>query len=208
MLHACVLNERPPLPKYASTWEVSTVLTYLSQLGHNKNLTSVLTKKLTMLLALVLAHRSSDLKRLTLQGRKYTANGVYLMPMALGKQFQPGSQQGMQPIFIAAFTEDLSLCPLLCLQQYEETTKELRPEDGSQQLLIATVAPHKPVASSTIARWLKEVLNASGVDVSIFQAHSTRGASTSAAAMAGVTTIMEQAGWSQQSTFCRYYCCN
>ena len=88
------------------------------------------------------------------------------MPMGLAKQCRPGSQQGMQPIFIAAFTEDLSLCPLLCLQQYEETPKELKPKDGSQQLLIGTVAPHKPVASSTIARWLKEVLNASGVDVS------------------------------------------
>ena len=97
------------------------------------------------------------------------------MPMGLGKQCQLGLQQGMQPIFIAAFTEDPSLCPLLCLQQYEETTKELRPKDGSQQLRIATVAPHKPVVSSTIARWLKEVVNASGVDVSIFQAHSTRG---------------------------------
>jgi len=38
-----------------------------------------------------------------------------------------------------SITEDPSLCPLLCLQQYEETTKELRPKDGSQQLLIATV---------------------------------------------------------------------
>lgn len=81
------------------------------------------------------------------------------MPMGLAKHCRLGSQQGMQPVFIAAFTEDPSLCPLLCLQQYDETTKELRPKDDSQ-LLIATVAPHKPVVSSTIARWLKEVLNA------------------------------------------------
>ena len=123
------------MPKYASTSEVSTVLTYLSQLGQNKKLTlSVLTKKLTMLLALVLAHRPSDLKRFLFQGRKYTPNGASLMPMGLGKQCRPGSQQGMQPIFIAAYTEDPSLCPLFCLQQYEETTKEVRPKDGSQQL--------------------------------------------------------------------------
>ena len=73
------------------------------------------------------------------------------MPMGLGKQCWPGSQQGMQPTIIAAFIEDPSLCPLLCLQQYEETAKELRPKDGSQQLLTATVAPHKPAVSSTIA---------------------------------------------------------
>ena len=94
-------NERPPLPKYASTWEVSTVLTNLSQLGQNKNLTlSVLTKKLTMLLALVLGHRSSDLKRLLLEGRKYTANGVYLMPMGLGKQCRPDHSRACSPYLL------------------------------------------------------------------------------------------------------------
>ena len=94
-------NERPPLQKNASTWEVSTVLTYLSQLGQNKNLTlSVLTKKLTMLLALVLAHRSSDLKRLTSKAENTHENGVYLMPIGLGKQCWPGSQQGYSPYLL------------------------------------------------------------------------------------------------------------
>ena len=67
--------------------------------------------------------------------------------------------------------------------------------------------PHKPVSSATIARWLREVLRLAGIDVSIFSAHSVRGASTSAAAGAGVTTndILKAADWSSDSVFRRFY---
>jgi hypothetical protein len=45
---------------------------------------------------------------------------------------------------------------------------------------------------------LKSVLTSSGVDTSVFSAHSTRGASTSGASQAGVTTqqILSTADWS------------
>ena len=61
-----------------------------------------------------------------------------------------------------------------------------------------------------IEAWIKRVkrvLKDSGVDVSRFSAHSTRGTSTSTAAAAGISTleIMERAGWSNQSTFERFY---
>ena len=58
-----------------------------------------------------------------------------------------------------------------------------------------------------MARWLKSLLEASGIDTSIFGAHSVRGASSSAAASAGISTadILKAAGWSSQSTFERFY---
>ena len=65
-------------------------------------------------------------------------------------------------------------------------TSTLRKE--SDQLFVAIIKPHKPIAPCTIARWLKEVLKLSGVDVSIFTAHSTRSTSASAAADSRVTT--------------------
>ena len=63
----------------------------------------------------------------------------------------------------------------------------------SCKLFVAIKKPHKPVASCTIACWLKEMLKIAGIDASIFSGHSDRGASTSAAAGAGVTMndIME-----------------
>ena len=72
---------------------------------------------------------------------------------------------------------------------------------------MAIVKPHKPVSPCTIARWLKEVLKLSGIDVSVFTAYSTRSASASAAADSGVTTndILKAADWSTESVFRRFY---
>ena len=198
-------NTRPPMPKYEKTWEVHRVTVYLRSLGENSDLgLKLLTHKLAMLLALVSAHRSSDLVRLTLQGKRQTPSGIFLKPSGLAKQSRPGQEKGISPVFIPAFLEDSRLCQVRCLEAYERATGTLR---SHQQLFLGVVAPHKPVCSSTIARWLKEVLKASGIDTAVFSAHSTRGASASSAALAGVSTqdIMNRAGWSQQSTFCKFY---
>ena len=70
---------------------------------------------------------------------------------------------------------------------------------------MAMVKPYLPVASCTIARWLKKVLEETGIDVNIFSAHLVRGASSSTAALAGVTNkdILEAADW--RRCFC-YTC--
>jgi len=46
-----------------------------------------------------------------------------------------------------------------------------------------------------------------GIDTSIFKAHSTRGAATSAAAAPGITTadILKAADWSSESVFTKFY---
>ena len=45
-------HERPPLPRYTSTWDVNKVLQYLKSLGPSNGLTlKQLTHKLVMLLA-------------------------------------------------------------------------------------------------------------------------------------------------------------
>ena len=48
--------------------------------------------------------------------------------------------------------------------------------------------PHKPVSSTTIARWLKVLCGRARVNMEIFKAHSIRSASTLVAAAASVTT--------------------
>ena len=69
------------------------------------------------------------------------------------------------------------------------------------------IKPHLLVTSSTIARWLKEVIRDAGIDTNIFKAHSVRAASTSAAAMLGISTneILEATDSSTESTFQRFY---
>ena len=72
--------------------------------------------------------------------------------------------------------------------------------EGRLKLLVAIIKPHKAV-------WLKSLLEASGIDISIFNAHSVWGASSSAAVSAGISTsdILKAVGWSSESTFLRFY---
>ena len=83
------------------------------------------------------------------------------------------------------------------LNVYEGKTENLEPR-GKTRLFLTVVKPHKPVCSSTLARWLKFLLEQVVIDTGIFKAHSVRGAP--AAANAGVTTadILKAADWSHR----------
>ena len=72
---------------------------------------------------------------------------------------------------------------------------------------LSWIGKHLPVSSSSIARWLKTCLSESGIDTSIFKAHSVRSASSSKAAASGITTadILQAADWSSESTFEKFY---
>ncbi|KAI8508664.1 myoblast fusion [Branchiostoma belcheri] len=100
---------------------------------------------------------------------------------------------------------------LVCLHIPERISKaDFFPSErrgGEQKLFISFSRPHRPVGSATLARWVKSVLGTAGVDTATFSAHSTRGASTSAATAAGVSlhSIMNAADWSRESTFLKYY---
>ena len=182
------------------------MLSYLEGLGSNDSLSlKLLTQKLAMLLALVLAHRSSDLVRLTLQGHAYTPEGVVLPCRGLAKQTKPGNEKSLQPVVIASFEKEC-WCPVECLRVYERATAGFRHSEATMQLFLAVVPPHLPVTSPTIARWIKKSLENAGLDHS-FTAHSTRSAASTAAAMSGISTkeIMERAGWSCEDTFCKFY---
>jgi hypothetical protein len=62
------------------------------------------------------------------------------------------------------------------------------------------------VGNSTIGRWIKTVLSASGIDINKFKAHSTRAATVSKAAKFITTDeILDHIGWSQESNFQKYY---
>ena len=76
-----------------------------------------------------------------------------------------------------------------------------------KQLFISYVKPHRSVTRTSIARWIKLIMQKSGIDVSIFQPHSTRSASTSTAFQQGVSVpdILKKADWSNASVFHRFY---
>ena len=88
-----------------------------------------------------------------------------------------------------------------------DQTHSFQSKEGSQRLFVIWIKPHLPVSSASIARWLKACLEISGIETSIFKAHSIRSASASAAKNGGVTTreILQTADWSTESVFQKFY---
>ena len=138
----------------------------------------LLAYKLVMLIASTRPSRSADLAALSVSKCQFKPEGVSFLPSGLAKQSRQGKP--LTDIFFASFPDNKELCPVEILRQYMAVTFPLRKE--SDQLFVAIIKPHKPVAPCTISRRLKEVLKLSDVDVSMFTAHSTRSASASAAA--------------------------
>ena len=199
-----VFHQRPPQPRYTQTWDVRAVTSYIRSMGANNSLSlQRLTHKLAMLMALTRPSRSADLANLDLNHRTYSAEGVTFLPTVLSKQSRQ-RKHGTEFFFPSYSLDDL-LCPVLALREYESRTEELRGPHST--LFLGVTKPHKPVCSSTIARWLKTFLGKAGIDTEIFKAHSVRSASTSAAAMAGITTndILKAADWSSETVFQKFY---
>ena len=89
------------------------------------------------------------------------------------------------------------------LEAYQARTETVR---NSTQLLISHIRPFGPITSQTFSRWLRKSLNLAGIDHR-FTGHSTRSASSSSAAEAGLPleTILEAADWSSARTFEWFY---
>ena len=202
-------NARPPMPRYECTWDVNRVLDYIISLGENDNLAlKQLTFKLTMLLALACAGRSSDLHAFDVNFMKLQENEVCFTLAKLTKS----RRRGKPPLkmVIHEFPENTRLCVLLTLKAYLLRTKNFRertPRSDRSQLLLSFVEPHKAVVSCTIAGWLVKLMTEAGIDTETFRAHSVRGASTSKAAAKGLSCkeILAMAKWKREATFYKHY---
>ena len=198
---------RPPQPRLFTTWSVMTVLRYLKSLSPPEDLNlKQLTLKVVMLSALVSAARCSFLHQMDLNLSYFRNDGyVFLVP---GLVKGPKPHKPHLEIFLPSFPPDASLCVASYLKRYIDITSTKRNNSSSRNFLfISYVKPHKAVKTSSISRWLKNVLRLSGIDTSQFSAHSTRSASSTLAANCGVSIsdIMKVADWSRAGTFKKFY---
>ena len=98
-----------------------------------------------------------DPTNLDIRFRHYSPERVTFQSAKLAKQSR--QKKPVRDLFFPKFEQNKKLCPVLTLQEYEKRTTDKRSPNGSRQLLIAMIRPHKSVSSSTVARWLKRVLN-------------------------------------------------
>ena len=112
---------------------------------------------------------------------------------------------GTNPTLVLPFFSDARVCPARALLAYVRASAPFRGDTTA--LFIVSCPPYRPAAKDTLARWLRDVLAESGVDVS-FKAHSARHAATSKAKCRSLPldVIRRAAGWtSSSSVFGRFY---
>lgn len=176
------------------------MLKYLSSLFPLENLSlKLLTLKLTALIALSTAPRAQTLVSLNLDCMTIMDSKIVFYFKNLLKT----SKQGKSYILELCHYENENLCVMHTLLHYLDRTKCHRK---SQQLLLS-YCTFKPVCSSTIARWLKSVLNDSGSNIEQYKAHSFRSAAVSAAFSRGCSLelILKTADWSSAKNFKKFY---
>jgi hypothetical protein len=199
---AC-FNSRPQLSKLTVTWDVDIVLAYLKSLSPVKSIPmSLLTHKVVMLLLLLSGQRGQSLHLLDVRNMKLTDSRATFQLGDLIKQSRPGS--GIPELAFKAYAPDRRLCIITTLRAYLSRTEATRSD--CTQLLLTYRKPVHAASRDSIRRWTKAVLQQAGVDLSIFRPHSTRSASTSkVATKLPLSTILATAGWSNESTFTKYY---
>ena len=84
-------------------------------------------------------------------------------------------------------------------------TSTLRKEET--QLLISFQKPHKAVSRYTNSRSIKSVIEGAGIDVDLYEAHTTRSASSSYAKQNNTTidVVIKTAGWENNKTLHVFY---
>ncbi|XP_048478014.1 uncharacterized protein LOC125488734 [Plutella xylostella] len=184
-----VFRSRPSLPKYANTWDPQIVLSHISKwTPHTELSLEKLTKKLVSLLALCTAHRVQTFSLIKLSNIIISDSGVKINIVDLIKTSGPGRDQPV--LYLPYFNDNLDICPATTLVDYISFTKELR-STSSDHLLITVKRPHRNATAQSISRWIKQVLQESGVDAAVFSAHSARHAATALTYSAGSATQSE-----------------
>jgi hypothetical protein len=199
-----IFNKRPPLPRYVFTWPVGTVFRYLKAIGQNQDLSlRLLSMKTAILIALVSADRGATITHLSIKFMVQTTDGIRFLVAKPTKTSRPGS--GVREIVLKKYSADKRICPVNAIKRYIAVTNGLRGRED--QLFVSFLKPHKAVVSSTVARWIKGIMSAAGIDVSVFKPHSTRSASTSSACRQGVSIpdILKTGDWASATTFQRFY---
>ena len=192
-------QQKPPSKKLHGIWDVNQVLRFLKTFARNSSLTlQALAHKLATVLALVTIQRKQTLLKLDISDEylKKSSNEYAFVLCKHVKQSRPNYP--VPPVVIPRYTVETVISLFLCLEHYIARTETLRHDSV---LFNSTVNTHNAVGAQTMARWIKTVLQWSGIDMGLFKPHSTRHAWSTAA----FNEIHKKAGWRSATTFKRFY---
>ena len=130
-----VFNLRPALPRYQESWNVDTVLVYLSNMPKLQELSlKEISFKLVMILALITGQRCQTLHLLDLKDMLITETGVTFFIRSLVKQSKPCTAQ--PTLKLNAYPNNANLCVVRTLWGYLGRRKVFR---STTKLLISFI---------------------------------------------------------------------
>jgi integrase len=198
-------NLRPPVPKRVNIWDPDVMLKYFTKKDKPLHITTeLLTKKLAMLILLTTGQRPQTLVALRLKDMIVNDNvAEFVLRQGDVKQGRPGYRPPR--VTLRKYPKDEKLCVLTHLNIYVKRTRYYRGD--IDQLLLTHKKPYKAATLNSISRWLKELMKAAGINIKDFGPGSARSAATTKAESQGapIDLILKTAGWTQQSTFARFY---
>ena len=201
-----VEKEMPPTPKYLDIWDPDTVLKmFKTEDWKIENLSLLkLSKKTVMLLLLCTDNRGQLITSLSL-AKMAKKDDMIIFKLDSSDLKQGRRNYVPELIKIKPFVGDKDICPKQHLEEYLRRTQHIRGTET--KIFLISRKPYSPVSRDTVSRWTSDVLCSAGIDVNIFSAGSTRAAAGSKADRKGVSmdTILKKGGWSQASTFGRFY---
>ena len=197
-----IAKQLPRVPKYSSIWDPDQVVAFLKQWSPARKLNLLqLSAKTATLILLVTGQRPQILHYLDLHYMEIkNASVTFTITQNLKHT------RGNAPATTLALRSyhDKRVCVITYIRAYLARVEKIRNDTA---FFISTTKPHKAATQSTLSRWVKLVLQKSGINVHTFGAGSTRAATANAAFRKGVPlqTIMTKAAWKSKSTFFKWY---
>ena len=199
-----VRNLRTPQPKYPILWDAKDLLLYLA----NWKVTSTsplkdITLKLITIMAWASTQRLHTLSLIDVRHIKFYPSPTYLY---IFDDLKVARQRQHFVITLPSLSDKDPLQKIEILQLYLENTRIVLL-DKHHKSFLSWRPPHKPVTTDTLARWIREVMQAAGINIKAFGAHSVRGASASFALNqhASIESVLQAGNWSCLQTFNKQY---
>lgn len=201
---------RPEFPRYLVTWDVGKVLHFLASWHPPEDLTlKQLTLKTVALIALTSSDRAQTIHSIDIDHIHFGSKGLECHIPVLLKNSRRG-KPARTVLCVEWDAPELDVCNYVMAylgRTFKFRLKAVRLGKDKPSKLFLSHRTGKPVERASISRWIKEVLFLSGIDVTTFNAHSTRSASTSAAARCGASPeqIVKQGDWSNLGVYQHFY---
>ena len=160
-----VFLERPSLSRCRATWDPDLIFRHLRELGSNTSLSTIqLSRKLVILMLLTSGQRGQTLHLLDIRNMCVSASRVTFKIGDLLKTSRPGDH--LSEVHFDAYPPDSYICVYTAITAYLERTKSSR--GLVTRFFITTKPPIRLAYRGTLRRWTRDIMQAAGIDLSIF----------------------------------------